>query len=81
MTTTTTHVACPAAVSSCAGKCGGEVVEATYAKTVSVSACSFLLSQGWTGPNVVLWHDQALAYLVPAAAAPVQHSAGLVVLR
>lgn len=80
--TTTTRVVCPASVSSCGGKCGGEVVEATYAKTVSVSPCSFLLVQGWTGANVVLWHDQALAHLVPAAvAAPVTHSAGLVVLR
>jgi hypothetical protein len=79
---TTSSVVCPAAVSSCGGKCGGEAVTATYGATsVSVEACSFLLDQGWTGVGLVLWHSQALAYLVPAAvAAPVVHSAGLVVL-
>lgn len=81
--TTITSVVCPSAVAPCGGKCGGETVQATYAETsVSVTPCSFVVAQGWTGPGLVLWHSQALAYLVPAAAsAPVQHSAGLVVLR
>lgn len=78
-TITTASVQCPAAVSCCAGKCGGEAVTATYrADSVEVSACSYLLAQGWTGANVVLWHNQALQYLVPATTA-VQHVKGLVV--
>lgn len=79
---TTSSVVCPASVSSCGGKCQGETVSATYGETtVSVAACTVLLEQGWTGPGLVLWHSQALAYLVPAAVvSPVRHSAGLVVL-
>jgi len=69
MATSSTSVVCPADVSCCAGKCGGEVVTATYgAKSVSVAPCSYLLAQGWTGANVVLWHNQALQFLTPAAA-------------
>ena len=64
---TTASVVCPAEVSCCGGRCGGEVVTATYGrKTVKVSACSYLLAQGWTGDNVVLWHNQAVQYLVVA---------------
>lgn len=78
---TTTRVTCPAAVAPCAGKCGGEAVEATYgAKSVIVEPCSFVLAQGWTGPGVVLWHNQALQHLVPVTPAAVRHTDGLVAL-
>lgn len=54
-------VVCPAQFSCCAGKCGGETVAARFGrKTVAVEACSFLVAQGWTGDNVVLWHNQAV---------------------
>lgn len=65
---TTSSVVCPSSVSCCAGKCGGEVVTATYgAKSVSVAPCTYLLGQGWTAKaNVVLSHNQALQYLAVA---------------
>lgn len=68
MATTSSSVVCPAQVSCCAGKCGGEVVTATYGrKSVAVAPCSFLLAQGWTASaNVVLSHNQALQYLAVA---------------
>ena len=50
---TKSSVVCPASVSCCAGKCGGESVTASYtAKQVSVSPCSYLLAQGWIRPAV-----------------------------
>lgn len=77
--TTTTQVLCP---QLCCAGCGGQVVAATYGpKSVSVAACQPLLAQGWTGPQAVLWHNQALELLTPATAGGVQHSAGLVVIR
>ena len=64
---TTASVVCPAEVSCCAGRCNGEAVTATYGRnSVKVSPCSYLLAQGWTGDNVVLWHNQAVQYLVVA---------------
>lgn len=60
----TTAVYCPALVCTCGG---AEVVTATYGrKSVKVSACQPLLAQGWTGPAVVLWHNQAIEMLVVA---------------
>lgn len=74
-------VVCPAQFSCCAGKCGGEAVAATFGrKSVSVDPCSYLLAQGWTGANVVLWHSQAVE-LQPVAPAAMQHTDGLVVIR
>ena len=64
---TTTQVRCPERIACCGGKCGGEAVEARYGrKTVEVAACSILRSQGWTGPGLVLWHSQAVEFLIPA---------------
>ena len=36
---------CPKDV--CAGKCGGEQVVWTFAKTATVAPCSALIAQGW----------------------------------
>ena len=77
--TTTTAVKCPGIVCREQEACTA-VVDATYGpKTVSVSACPSLIEQGWTGPAVVFWHNQAVERLVPAATATVvQHRDGLV---
>lgn len=75
--TTTQQVLCPQLV--CAG-CGGQAVEATYGKAVTVQPCASLLAQGWKGPQAVLFHSQALELLTPASApAGLQHREGLVV--
>lgn len=67
VTSTTTQVRCPERIACCGGKCGGETVTATYGrKTVTVAACSYLVAQGWTGPGLVLWHNQAVEHLVVA---------------
>lgn len=61
LTTQATMVTCPGL---CGGKCGGEQVAAHgltdfNATTVSVEACSALLTQGWEGPQEVLFKSQA----------------------
>lgn len=74
-TVTTTQVTCPADHAPCAGKCGGELVTATWKGShVTLSPCSFVVAQGWRG-NVaaVLWSDQ-----MPGEAG-VRHADGLVV--
>ena len=77
---TITSVRCPERYSCCAGKCGGETVTASFGKdTVTVSACSYLLAQGWTGANVVLWHSQAVELETASQPQALQHTAGLVV--
>lgn len=62
MAPTASLVRCPEQYSCCAGKCGGEAVEARFGrKTVTVAPCSVLRSQGWVGDvNVALWHNQAV---------------------
>ena len=76
---TISFVRCPARYSCCAGKCGGETVEARFgARTVELAPCSVLRDQGWTGDvNVVLWHSQAVE-LEPAGRPALQHVEGLV---
>lgn len=65
MTTTVASVQCPQLV--CSG-CGGEAVAARYGrKSVTVSPCSSLIAQGWTGDvQISLWHNQAIEMLVLA---------------
>lgn len=74
-TVTTTQVACPADHAPCAGKCGGEVISATWkGSTVTLAPCSFVRAQGWIGDvAAVLWADQ-----MPAEYG-VRHTDGLVV--
>jgi len=77
--TTTQQVVCP---QLCCAGCGGQVVEATYGKQVTVQPCASLVAQGWTGPQAVLFHSQALELLTPASAqVGMQHRDGLVVIR
>lgn len=75
---TTTQVTCPMHEGTC-----GETVAASgltdfHATTVKVAACSTLVAQGWTGPQLVCTKTQA-ERLVPASTTTVvQHRAGLV---
>jgi hypothetical protein len=81
--TTTTPITCPAMC--CAGKCGGETVEASgfgspKATQIRVAPCSFLVAQGWRGPQLVEYKSRA-DYLLPAATTTVvRHRDGLVTL-
>jgi hypothetical protein len=70
-TPSTTAVLCPGLV--CGGKCDGETVQASgpgfagsqKRKTVTVTPCSVLTWQGWTGNHqVALYPDQAVRLLV-----------------
>lgn len=69
----TTQVTCPMHEGSC-----GEMVTATIkGATAKVAACTSLLAQGWTGPQLVT-RPTGLDRYVPAQTV-LQHRDGLVV--
>lgn len=80
MPKTTSDVRCPG---MCGGRCGGEAVTADFgtfrATTVRVAPCSYLLAQGWVGPQQVLRKSEA-DRLEPAGGRPsvIRHRDGLV---
>ena len=68
MTNTTTQTYSTSCPGGCGGRCNGELVEvkglgSKTAKTVRFAPCSYLLKQGWTGPQLAVFQADAARYM------------------